>query len=283
MDNKETDVVRTEPKLRYADPPLVHRGPTSILAPNFGESYDLSPNRQPIFTTNSSRSGGTNVLGGAQILPYSGLDYLTGIPSVHFHQAYELNESLNAVSSESRFTIRGPSNEALFVALERSSSKDRLLWGSSRPFDMHLLDKTHQESLIFERRHECAFVCCCCRSEHMFIVKPPGDIIGFIEEEFSLLSTELSLRNSAGEALYRISVPKYHKFYMPKEHFFKVMDGDNLTQKGSIARKWNPDTNLYTTNVYFTDPDLNVRLKSLYIGAAFLLEYMYFQSYLARC
>lgn len=248
-------------------------------------------NQQPIFTTLSSRTSGTQILGGAQILPYSGLDYLVGIPSVHFHQAYELNEcefefllykscqnifpylfkALNTVSSESRFTIRGPSNEALFVGLERSNAKDRLCWGSSRPFDMHLLDKTHQESLILERRHECSFVCCCCRSEHMFIIQPPGDVIGFIEEEFSVFSTELSLRNSAGEALYRISVPKHHKFYMPKEHSFRVMDGEGLTQKGSIVRKWNSDTNLYTTNVYFTDPDLNVRLKSLYVGAAFLL------------
>lgn len=178
---------------------------------------------------------------------------------------------MNSVSSESRFTIRGPFNEALFMALERSSSSDRLLWGSSRQFDMHLLDKTHQESLLLERRHECSFVCCCCRSEHMFIILPPGDVIGFIEEEFSLFSTELILRNSSAEALYRITIPKHHKFYMPKEHTFQVMSGDGLTQKGSISRKWNTDTNLYTTNVYFTDPDLNVRLKSLYVGAAFLL------------
>lgn len=179
--------------------------------------------------------------------------------------------ALNTVSSENRFTIRGPFNEALFVALESSSSSDRLLWGSSRQFDMHLLDKTHQESLLLERRHECSFVCCCCRSEHMFIILPPGDVIGFIEEEFSLFSTELILRNSAAEALYRITIPKNYKFYMPKEHTFRVMSGDGLTQKGTIVRKWNTDTNLYTTNVYFTDPDLNVRLKSLYIGAAFLL------------
>lgn len=110
----------------------------------------------------------------------------------------------------------------------------------------------------------------------MFIIAPPGDVIGFIEEEFSLFSTELILRNSAAEALYRISIPKHHKFYMPKEHTFRVMSGDGLTQKGSIVRKWSTDTNLYTTNVYFTDPDLNVRLKSLYIGAAFLLVRHFF-------
>lgn len=32
------------------------------------------------------------MLGNAQILPHSGLDYLVGVPSVHFHQTYELND-----------------------------------------------------------------------------------------------------------------------------------------------------------------------------------------------
>lgn len=162
-------------------------------------------------------------------------------------------------------------NEPLFAALERSKDSDRLLWGASRPYSMQLLDKTHQESLILERRHDCSCICCCCRAERMFLIIPPGDVVGIIEEEFSLFTTELVMRNSNAEAIYRISIPKKNKFYMPKEKYFKVKDGDNLTEKGSIVRRWNSDLNLYTMIVYFTDPDLNIRLKSLYIGAAFLL------------
>ena len=105
-------------------------------------------------------------------------------------------------------------------------------------------------------------------------------MIGVIEEEFALFDTVLVLRNSSAEALYRISIPKMSKFYSPKERNFRIMSGNGLTQKGAINRKWNADLNLYTLNVYFVDPDLNVRLKALFISAAFLLEYMYFQS---RC
>lgn len=206
------------------------------------------------------------------------------------------------MSSENRFSIRGPFNEALFFASERSTSNDRMLMGAFRPFSLQLLDKTHQESLILERKHECGIVCCCCRKEVMinqrinqqwsilfrtrfflstqrlFLIIPPGDVVGVIEEEFALMDTVLVLRNSSAEALYRITIPKKLKMFMPKERNFRVMSADGLTLKGSINRNWNTDLNHYTLNVYFVDPELNVRLKALFLSAAFLLEYMYFQS-----
>lgn len=71
---------------------------------------------------------------------------------------------MTGISSENRFTIRGPYNEALFVAHEQSSANDRLWRGSGRSFAIQMLDKTHQESLVLERKPECGF-CCCLRSE----------------------------------------------------------------------------------------------------------------------
>lgn len=73
--------------------------------------------------------------------------------------------AFTGLTSENRFSIRGPYNEALFVASERSTSSDRTLWGAFRPFSLQFLDKTHQESLILERKHECGVICCCCRKE----------------------------------------------------------------------------------------------------------------------
>lgn len=65
------------------------------------------------------------------------------------------------MNSQNRFTVRGPQNEALFVVNEQSSASDQMWWGSSRPFALQFLDKTHQESLILERKPECGFFCCC--------------------------------------------------------------------------------------------------------------------------
>lgn len=120
-------------------------------------------------------------------------------------------------------------------------------------------------------------------SQRIFLIIPPGDVIGVIEEEFALFDTVLVLRNSSAEALYRISIPKTKKFHMPKERSFRIMSGDGLTQKGAINRQWSTELNVYTLNVYFVDPDLNVRLKALFIASALLIEYMYFQASCGCC
>jgi hypothetical protein len=60
--------------------------------------------------------------------------------------------------------------------------------------------------------------------------------------------------------------------------FFQVLHANTLAQSGSITRIYNTDINCYTTNIYFSDPSLDPRVKSLFLAAAFLLEYMFFQS-----
>lgn len=47
--------------------------------------------------------------------------------------------------------------------------------------------------------------------------------------------------------------------------------GGNREQVGSITRTWNADNASYSTNIYFNDANMDVRRKSLFLGAAFLL------------
>lgn len=47
--------------------------------------------------------------------------------------------------------------------------------------------------------------------------------------------------------------------------------GGRREQVGSITRSWNADNSSYSTNIYFNDPNLDVKRKSLFVGAAFLL------------
>lgn len=95
--------------------------------------------------------------------------------------------------------------------------------------------------------------------------------MGLVEESFSISETILLLKNSHGETIFRISIPKNLTTFSPKELNIKVMSGGGLTQKGTISRTWNPDISHYGLNIYFADAEMHVRLKTLLIGAAFLM------------
>lgn len=92
---------------------IVHRGPTSILAPNPGESYDCkyifdcslkgltkiltsyflvsSSHQQPIFVTQPLRNN-SGVRSPIGLYPNSGLGSLDGLDSVQIYQTCELTE-----------------------------------------------------------------------------------------------------------------------------------------------------------------------------------------------
>lgn len=111
-------------------------------------------------------------------IPQSGLDFMRGTPSLHIYQTFELNESLTALSSETRFSIRAPFNETLYVATESSKDSHRTYFGAGRPFRMHLLDKTNQEVLVIKRNMGFGLMCCSCVPQNVEIWLPPGDLIG---------------------------------------------------------------------------------------------------------
>lgn len=56
------------------------------------------------------------------------------------------------------------------------------------------------------------------------------------------------------------------------------MSPDLTQQLATITRLWNTDLSAYTINIYFADSSMDVKIKALYLGLGFLLEYLYFQS-----
>jgi hypothetical protein len=72
-------------------------------------------------------------------------------------------------------------------------------------------------------------------------------------------------------------LPSLSRFLTPKSHF-QIMTADEQMQSGTITRQWNSDLSCYTMNIYFADPGMDSKIKSLFLGLGFLLEYLYFQS-----
>ncbi|XP_005177059.1 phospholipid scramblase 3 [Musca domestica] len=249
--------------------PRVFDGPVSITSqPRVSDRIPL-----PISTVEQNARGVQSTY-----IPLSGYDFLKDIPSVYIEQTFELNESLTGVSSENRYVVRSVVGEALYAASEYSTERNRLILGSARPFHMHLIDKTHQEALLFQRKLALGFMCCQPKSLEVWI--PPGNILGRIVQSPTILAPEFYIEDGVtGNPIFCVEGPKntgFCCFCLPKETYFKIHSGGEL--RASIDRKWMNGKSQYTTNIYFSDAKLTSKDRALILGAAFLLEYLYFQT-----
>lgn len=187
---------------------------------------------------------------------------------------------------------------SIFLGTEASSPRDRMLWGSSRAFLMHLLDKQHQPALVFRRVFGCHCFCFPIKRQSMEVWLHSGVLLGVVQEQYSFLSRDFVLENEHGEVLHRVSITHGTSMCMPQEQHFrvgrshniyfekilkflffsKILTADQTQQSGTITRQWNTDLSCYTMNIYFAEPSMDPKIKSLFLGLGFLLEYIYFQS-----
>ncbi|EDW47344.1 phospholipid scramblase 1 isoform X2 [Drosophila sechellia] len=218
------------------------------------------------------------VTGSRTLIPLSGYDCLADLPSVHIEQTFELNDALTGVSSENRYVVRSPLGDAIFAASESSTEKDRLVWGAGRPFQMHLLDKTHQEALVFRKKLALGSLCCQAKSLEIWI--PPGNLLGKVVQSPTFMQPEFFIEDeSTRQLVFCVEGPVGSGlccFCLPKDCYFKIHSGGNM--RASIDHKWMASKSQYTTNIYFTDAKLTAKERALILGSAFLLEYLFFQT-----
>ncbi|KAG5668736.1 hypothetical protein PVAND_016663 [Polypedilum vanderplanki] len=272
MDNLQNNSVRSlqsETNLRVIQPsqvePIVYRSNQSIIS-----SQTTTPNVSTIELASSQSTL-------ASYLPKSGISALNDVPSCHIHQVFEINESIPG-GSENRFTIKTHNNQTIFLASEGSSPRDRLFWGSSRAFLMHLMDRQHQEALTMSRVFGCRLFCLPLKMQAIEVWLNPGILLGIVQEKFSLTDRLFVIESERGQEMYKVRISFGHSICIPKEYHFRIMTADEQTQSGTITRQWNSDLSCYTMNIYFADPGMDSKIKSLFLGLGFLLEYLYFQS-----
>lgn len=115
-----------------------------------------------------------------------------------------------------------------------------MLWGSSRAFLMHLLDKQHQPALVFRRVFGCHCFCFPIKRQSMEVWLHSGVLLGVVQEQYSFTSRDFVLENERGEILFRVSVTHGASMCMPKEQHFRVRWSRNIcaNHKFLFQRCW---------------------------------------------
>ncbi|RZC32018.1 phospholipid scramblase 2-like [Asbolus verrucosus] len=212
--------------------------------------------------------------------PLHGLDFLQDVNQLIIQQTVELTDLMSSLESENRYTVKVPRGETIYYATESSTSFQRTCFGSSRAFIMRLYDPTQQEAIQFKRRLACGS---CCSVffylQDLEVWIPPGEFIGKVAQNFNAQRPSFSIYNKQYDVIYKIEGPESaFGCHLSKNHNFQIFSSDGSTQIGSIIHQWDQVQVAYNLYMQLPGHEHNTRHKALLLGAAFLLEYMYFEN-----
>lgn len=229
-------------------------------------------------------SEGWQTTSSSHFVPLSGLDFLAGAETVSIQQTVELQDLLATIESENRYLVKVPRGETLYLATEASSDCQRACCGSARGFKIKLFDQTRQLAMVFERSLACNICWFGCCLQELIVYASQGQIIGRILQQWTFLVPSFFVINGAGNIVYRIEGPPYLLCNLKKGSEFKILSQDGAIQHGTIKHLWDRDISNYNVLIDFPLDQTDREIKSLLLGAGFLLEYMFFeQSKRGKC
>ncbi|XP_055607416.1 phospholipid scramblase 1 isoform X1 [Uranotaenia lowii] len=208
-----------------------------------------------------------------------GLEYLTSIDQLLVKQKVELLEAFTGFETANKYTVKNTLGQKVYWAAEDTDCCTRNCCGPARPFDMKILDFYQNEVMHLNRPLRCQSCCFPCCLQTLEVSAPPGNVIGTVEQDWSIFTPQFSLKDTAGNTVLKIEGPCC-TFSICGDVEFKVVT-TNGDQVGKISKQWSG-----LAREAFTDADhfginfpmdLDVRMKATLLGALFLIDYMFFE------
>lgn len=154
---------------------------------------------------------------------------------------------------------------------------------------MHITDNFGQEVIRVRRDFKCVFGCNCCAgcsccSMEISVEAPVGQTIGYVKQQRSCLQPIYAVQDSESQTVLTIHGPAC---ICPGpcdvgDQDFLVYDANGYQEIGKIMKQWSG-----FVQEYFTDADnfgvnfpmdMDVRMKTVLLGAVFLIDFMFFEN-----
>lgn len=211
-----------------------------------------------------------------------GIEFLGLLDKLLVRQKLEMMEILTGIEMKNQYSISSCNGEVIFSASEESDFCDRNCCpGSMRPFDIGIQDTRGRVVMMFSRRLACDSCCFPCSMQRMEIASPPGTVVGYIMQEWSLFHPKFRVEDASGEVVMRIEGP-FWKVSCGESIDFSILSADASCLIGKIRKLWSGLANEVFSdaeNYEITFPlHLDVHLKSVILGACFLIDFMYYES-----
>ncbi|XP_048744830.1 phospholipid scramblase 1-like isoform X1 [Ostrea edulis] len=210
-----------------------------------------------------------------------GLEYLAQVDQLLVKQKVEALEAFTGFETNNKYEILNSMGQRVFHAVEDTCCCTRNCCGSSRPFDMKILNNQNQEVVHLSRPLRCSscwFPCCL---QRVTVEAPPGKVAGYVTQSWSLCKPRIRIENANEETVLRIKGPCC-QLNICGDIEFDVYAPDEETYVGRVTKQWSGlGKELFTDadNFGISFPlDLDVNVKATLLGAVFLLDFMFFEN-----
>lgn len=210
-----------------------------------------------------------------------GLEYLTQMDQLLVHQRVEVLEVVSGWETNNIYTVMNSVGQQVFVAMEENDLFTTQVYGPSRPFAIHLHDNVGRLVLTLTRPLRCTSCCFPCCLQELEVQSPPGNAIGYVEQNWHPLLSKFTVLNELREPQLRIRGPCCDCRCM-SDVVFEVTSLDGSVAVGQISKQWGGFAQEGFTdadNFGISFPmDLDVKIKAAMLGACFLIDFMFFEN-----
>ncbi|KAJ1088406.1 hypothetical protein NDU88_001563 [Pleurodeles waltl] len=209
-----------------------------------------------------------------------GLGQLSKLEQVIIHQQVELLGVLLGTETSNKYEIKNNLGQRVYFAIEENAFFDRTFCGPVRSFTMRIADNKGQEVIHVIRPLRCNSCWCPCYLQELEVQAPPGSTVGFIIQNWNPYQPKFTIQNERKEDVLRIIGPCATCGCFGDVDF-EVKTLNEKSTIGKISKYFSGFVNDVFTNadnfgIQFP-VDLDVKIKSVMIGACFLIDVMFFE------
>ncbi|KAL8559225.1 hypothetical protein ACOMHN_040349 [Nucella lapillus] len=190
-----------------------------------------------------------------------GLQYLASVDQLLVKQKMEAFEAFTGFETNNKYQVLNSMGQRVYMAVEDTCCCTQLI---------HL-----------ERPLRCSCCLCFCCLQKMEVQAPPGTVIGYVRQAWSLCCIpRYKIQDAKDEIVLRIEGPCC-RCNICGDIEFDVTSKDGDTHVGTISKQWSGlAKEIFTDadNFGVTFPlDMDVKTKATTLGAVFLIDFMYFE------
>jgi len=210
-----------------------------------------------------------------------GLENLLQVDHLLVKQKVELLEAFLGCEGKNKYKILNSAGQELFKAKEDTDCCTRNCLGPNRPFDMEICDLGENEIIHLYRPWRCTSCFFPCFLQVLEVYSPPGNLVGTVEQEWSVCEPKYSVKDAQGNVALTIEGPICTFTVCGSDVEFKVLSPDGSTEVGKISKQWSgflketfTDADIFGINFPM---DLDVRMKAVLLGACMLIDFNFFE------
>jgi len=216
-----------------------------------------------------------------------GLEYLMQVDQLIIKQQKDIVEMFTGWEQRNKYRMLNSVGQQVFFAQEESECFERQCCGPMRGFTMHITDNMGQEVIRINREFKCCAGCCWCADGDgcamtVTVEAPVGQQVGLIRQQGSKWKPHYTIRTPMDhQVVGRIRGPCcICSGPCCDDVDFKITNDQEDADIGKISKQWSGWQEFFTDADTFsvTFPmDMDVRTKAAFIGATFLIDFMYFE------